>query len=499
MNTSENSIEQLTQEMENAIDSLFTPTKKIEIDPLTNEIKAENTTPRTGTSPSASAAPEIHDSIPPSGLFDQNVTKLPLSLQNALRELYQGLMTIEWDMAVSHIQKARRLLDGLSGNLTADQIGLTQHVMTQMADILAALEAIPLNQVPSHSPKLLLNLFEVLEQVLTSDNMTPEKTIAMAAPLSQELNNFFEEIERIQQDTPFQLEQGAAAGTTSPGLASAAAIARDLHRPLPEQSIPSLSLVPETEPPVAPKPVTPAAPEAPPFLQEAIAKHTMQLSRWIDRLNALEKILAGVSGMEKLLAFHRQLKQEMAAQGQILAQAIHRPMAPVAPDVRTEAPEPAQPACPWRMLARTEWWGKRIAFPQEYIAFEGKLPWGRGKQLLSKDSLPLSMLKKWPWSGIRSLLTGSLSSLEDSQLKTMVMPILVSQEPPPSIIITEPSVLLLWNPETSKGCVILADSPSTPFKTDAWTWEDAPTKPFFAGILRKNDDAIYVLSQDIFS
>lgn len=501
MNTSENSIEQLTQEMEDAIDSLFTPTKKIEIDPLTNEIKAEDATPKTEARPQASAAPGIDESSSPPELFTQDATNLPTPLQNALKEFYQSLMTIEWEMAVSHIQKARLLLDGLSGNMTADQTGLAQNVMTQMADILTALEAIPLNQAPSHSPKLLLNLYEVLEQILTSDNMTPEKTIAMAAPLSQEVNDFFEEIERIQQDIPFQLEPEGTPSTTSPALASAAAMARELQRPMPEQSLPNLQLVPETEPPVSSKHVTTPTPAATPLLQEAVARHKMQLGRWIDRLNALEKILSGVSGMEKLLAFHSQLKQEMATQERLLAQAIHQPAGPVAPGVHAATPEPApaQAACPWRMLARTEWWGKRIAFPQEYIVFEGKLPWGRAKQLLSKDSFPLTMLKKWPWSSIRSLFGGSLGSLNESQLKTMTLPILVSPEPPPSIIITEPSVLILWNPEISKGCVILADNPSTPFKTDAWTWKDAPAKPFFAGVLRKNDDEIHVLSHDIFS
>lgn len=502
MNTSENSIEQLTQEMENAIDSLFTPTKKIEIDPLTNEIKGEDVPPKTEPTPSTPTTPGTHDSTSTSELFAHNTTKLPLPLQNALREFYQSLMTIEWEMAVSHIQKARRLLDGLSENLTADQIGHTQNVMTQMADILAALEAIPLNQAPSHSPKLLLNLFDVLERILISDNMTHEKTIAMAAPLAHELNDFFEYIERIQQDIPFQLEQAPTTGVTSPTLASAAALARDLQRPMPDQSLPNLQLVPETEPPVSSKHFLPGTPEAPPLLQEAVARYTMQLGRWVDRLDALEKILSGVSGMEKLLAFHRQLKQEMATQERLLSQAIHKPVGPVVSDVHPEAQEAAKPpqaVCPWRMLARTEWWGKRIAFPQEYIVFEGKLPWGRAKQLLSKDSFSLSMLKKWPWSNIRSLLGGSLASLDESQLKTMTLPILVSPEPPPSIIITEPSVLILWNPELSKGCVILADSPSTPFKTDAWTWKDAPAKPFFAGILQKNDDEIHVLSQEIFS
>lgn len=503
MNTSEKSIEQLAQEMESAIDSLFTPTKKIEIDPLTNEIKEAGATPKTDAISSASAIPNTQKPfISPSELFTQDATKLSLPLQNALREFHQSLMTIEWEITVSHIQNARRLLDELSGNLNTDQIGLTQKVMAKMADILAALEAIPLNKAPSYSPKLLLNLFDILEQILNSNNITPEKTIAMLAPISQKLNDFFDEIERIQQDIPLQMKQDAATDIPSPALASAAAMARELQRPLLETSIPSLQLVPETEPPVSPKHITSAIPEVPPLLQEAVARHTMQLGRWIDRLNTLEKILSGVSGMEKLLAFHRQLKQEMAAQEHLLAQAIHKPVEPVVPGVHTTTSKPTQPtqtACPWHMLARTEWWGKRIAFPQEYIVFEGKLPWGRGKQLLSKDSFPLTMLKKWPWSSIRSLLGGSLAALDESQLKTMRFPILVSPEPPPSIIITEPSILILWNPEISKGCVILADTPSIPFKTDAWTWNDAPQKPFFAGVLRKNDDEIHVLSQDIFS
>ncbi len=489
--------------MENAIDSLFTPTKKIEIDPLTNEIKAENAKPRTETITSTSADSNTQKPFTsPSELFAQNTDNLQLPLHNALMELYQGLMTIEWEISVTNIQNARRLLDALSANLTADQIGLTQNIMTNMANILAALEAIPLNNMPSHSPKLLLNLFDVLKQILTSTNMTPEKTIAMTTPLSQELNDFFEEIERIQQHIPLRTEHGAATDLTSPTLASAAAMARELQRPVPEESISGLQLIPETEPTVSPKDVASTTPETSPLLQEAVARHTMQLNKWMDRLNALEKILSGVSGMEKLLAFHRQLRQEMAAQERMLAQAIHKPMEPVALDLHaavSRSVPPSQTPCPWRMLARTEWWGKRIAFPQEYIVFEGKLPWGRGKQLLSKDSLSLTMLKKWPWSGIRPLLGGSLAAMDESRLKTMTIPILVSPEPPPSIIITEPSVLILWNPETSKGYVILADNPSTQFKTDAWTWNDAPAKPFFAGVLRKNDEEIHVLSQDIFS
>lgn len=498
MNTSENSIEQLTQEMENAIDSLFTPTKKIEIDPLTNAIKDEDVSLKTET---ISAIPTDLNTQRPftatSELFAQNTANLPLPLQNALKEFYQCLMTIDWEMSISNIRKARQLLDELTKNLTANQIELAQNIMIRLADILAALEAIPINKVPSNSPKLLLNLFNMIEKLLTSNNIIAEKSIAIPAPLSQNINDFFDEIERIQQHVPLQTEQSAATDITSPTIASAAAMAHDLQRPISEEPIPSLQLVPETTPPVAPQRVAPTTSEASPFLQEAVARHTMQLGRWMDRMNTLEKILSGVSGMEKLIAFHRQLKHEMAEQEHLLAQAIHKPV-----DVHASLAKPAQPpqtACPWRMLTRTEWWGKRIAFPQDYIVFEGKLPWGRGKQLLTKDSFPLTMLKKWPWSSIRSILGGSLAAMDESRLKMMTIPILISPEPPPSIIITEPSVLILWDSETSKGCVILADSPTTPFKTDAWTWDGTPVKPFFAGVLRKNDDEIQVLSQDIFS
>jgi len=509
MNTSENSIDQLTQEMENAIDSLFMPMRQIEIDPLTNEIKKDDATRMSDATPLVAATIDNPSQEQFTGVSQSRIqptaTNLSPHLQNALRELQQSLMTIEWEMSVAHIQNARRLLNVLSGELTEEQIDMTQNVRGQIADILVAIETISLNRAPGNFPELLLKLFDVLEQILKSGNMTHERVLAMLTPLSNELNKFFEQIERVQQEATLSLELDTATDTAAQTLASAAVMARDLQRPSPPQYPSEPQGAPETGPSIATlQPVSPLS-DASPVLQDVIGRQIRELTRWMDRLSSLEKILSGVPAMEKLLAFHGQLKQEMAAQERFLRQSLNRPLehVPESPTASAVGVGPApvdhHPVCPWRMLVRTEWWGKRIAFPQEYIAFEGKLPWGRGQKLLSKDIFYLNILKKWPWSGIRSLLTGRLSSLEEGQLKTMALPILVSPDPPPPIIITEPTTLILWNAEISKGCVILADNPTIPFKTDAWTWEDAPQKPFFAGRLRKNEDEIYVLSQDIFS
>jgi len=176
MNTSENSIDQLTQEMENAIDSLFTPTRQIEIDPLTNEIKKDDATRMSDATPLVAATIDNPSQEQFTGVSQSRIqptaTNLSPHLQNALRELQQSLMTIEWEMSVAHIQNARRLLNVLSGELTEEQIDMTQNVRGQIADILVAIETISLNRAPGNFPKLLLKLFDVLEQILKSDNMT---------------------------------------------------------------------------------------------------------------------------------------------------------------------------------------------------------------------------------------------------------------------------------------------------------------------------------------
>lgn len=506
MNLSKNSIEQLTQEMENAIDDLFKPTKTIEIDPLTNEIKDEKNLQTSNIlSPTISTQKHDTDTISKQeSLSIVDMTSLSPETQTALKELQQSLLTIDWEITISHIKQSRMLLDRLNGTLTEKQIQIAQKIMSQMADILATIESTPLPQIPANSPKLLIDLYNFLEQSLISINQITEKTISIPPELSKQITNFFEQIERIQQETPLTIEIETASSSISQTLTSDKELSKEIVSSVGIASEPDIT---SYKHPTKIKPIEVpqnllTSPSTSSSLTEVITNHTQKLAKWIDKLNTLEKILAGVSGMEKLLAFYKQLKDDMAAEERILLQSIGKPLGSVEHHQPISSPTPVQPkpkACPWHLLVRTEWWGKRIAFPQEYIAFEGKLPWGRGRQLITKDVFQLKMLKKWPWSKISSLLQGSMANLNEKQLAAMSIPILVSSEPPPSIIITDPHIIILWNHETSKGCAILADTPTLPFKTDTWVWDDTPQKPFFAGILRKNEDEIYVLSQEIFS
>ncbi len=535
--------EDFTKEVESVIDDLFTPSKAIEIDPLTNEIKdvdestdqslsdlsleMEDATEEAGPEPQIEleedGAPKAQAEEPSEVLeFDLKleIEPEPLPEENAsdqgaggeapefdsdslLNEIQQAVWTLEWEVTEDSIRELRQMLGRLKGEIQIPDQGFSQ-VVKEMEQVLGDMEQNAEN-VPTSAPVALKKGVEYLMACKGEQTYQGDLQELFNEAISG-LNAAF-----ASHKAGEQKNQGDDLGEQMESL--------------------DLEIEPEPEPPVSqPEPPAPQVEQeihkavdsgqqrqGPPSLtvetaesSRMLAEHLSVLQTCVERIRPVEQLLANTRGMNKLHMFLEDLRKRLERQIGLLQELVGGDI-PAAPAPETtheshfkaateqekttdqEPPrEPSKEKCPWKELFLARIGDITAGLIMEEVAFHGTVPLLAGGNLMNQKKIALKRLKPWPWSKLSSLVQGNLLAIEESELTSMEVPVMQFTNPTANPDKGRNVVILS---QDSKTAVVFLDTEPDYFSVDEdHTYEPASPESPWEGVLKVDGKTIHIMS-----
>jgi len=208
-----------------------------------------------------------------------------------------------------------------------------------------------------------------------------------------------------------------------------------------------------------------------------IRRNIKILNNCAARLIQLEKLFSETPGYGKLFSAIKNLRELIEYQLDSLTRAL-------TDDFRTVEAPPILPvrrwkmrsrgasvSCPWNSLVVAKWKNAPVAFIPEQISYFGDNPTICQKKYGTKTLYPLKNLKKSPLDKLQKRLTGALSSLNESQLRKMKLPILKHPGIFQAFSEPLPKYYLLVLSHGDKGGVVFLDTPGeTTQVSQQWPW-----------------------------
>ena len=456
-------IDPLTQEVkdveiDDTIDDLFKPSKKIEIDPLTQEVKdveqeqedfpvAFELTEE--EKKAAQAKPETEQDREPEGLAveEQSETlveldlelevegetaevvseaekvKTPDDMKAKLEQLKQQIFTIEWEITESQIHETLSLISGLMAAPEVNGQPQAHSMMALMENVLRNFQYYPEN-IPAIAPSILKKTTQYLIDLLTGK----DSSIDSDNSLLQDLKALVEKPEKSEkkidhEQIPVLDEEPEQAGDMQ---GSAPAVEQPTEQKQPQVDV-LVSMEKEENPATAP------AEPADDFLSEQgrhlLKKHLIELKRYINRIESLEKLLSKTPGMDKLYSFQHDIR--LGLEGQLTELSgfffqnveLYLPERGPARKESTDNSGTAPAQSPWQELFSISIDGVEVGFPADQVVYVSGPPWHSKSAIKKAATLSLNKLKPWPWSKLKGLFRGRLGGLEDSVLSSMQFPV----------------------------------------------------------------------------
>lgn len=537
--------EDFLNEIDGSIDALFVPTRHIEIDALTNEVK-EKTSPNDPTLDASSSHLKVHSpenrasdapltleleselasapeqgpkkvpygdkglaheaTLPPSSLdgLRQSILSLDWEISDAtLNEVEQSLEAVGSDRAFAGSAGALgiiAILKGASMRLRKDASSPPTNIVRALQKGLAGL--VSLADGPREDrEKRITALREEIEKIMnpTSGPNLDESGSAYQSPKPQKTNPP-QGFDAISLD--IELED-ALHKAIQPNADTKPIIEAPSHSALSGPPTPRLSACA-----ILPPAKTKTCPDE--VIETAILEHISRLDGWIESIRPIERLFSSTPGMEKLRAFEERLMGDMRRERDRLA-GIFKEKTGMAPEPSSaESPHPSDPAAhtkstkpasplplPWENLCVVSGKEGLIALIPDEIAFSGPSPWWVRRKAFEARSFSLRLLKPWPWSRLNTLFAGELGELDASALSSAefpVHPLSLSGENG-SAIPRRPHILVLY--AQGRGLILfLAEAPRPFAVTAEWSWNpgDGSESGSIAGELRRGGKSIPVLS-----
>ncbi len=350
------------------------------------------------------------------------------------------LMTLEWEISQTNIDRARGALEGLKPLFDEEKTNTLAEIFSLMEQIFEAMSVAP-QSVPTSAPKTLKEGLHALKAAHESDDMTlVEQTL-----IDPTLSELRSAVPQIPKDYSKGIPQEAA---SAPAATPESAQATGEEAP---QEVLDVEL---------PGPNALAAPKE---LLEVVNGHITILGKCIKkRIVPIENLFGKTPGYEKLHAIHAELRERLENQKQALINALGSAFeAGAVPPAHqsTSSPVSQGAPCPVSTVATTSWNGKTIAVIPEQIAFQG-MP----AKTTNGPIFPLKHLCRWPWGKVSALVKGELASLDEATLKSTSVGLASGQEG------LTADLLILFNKGAGMGLWI--DGDITPMQlTDEWSWE----------------------------
>lgn len=414
-------------EIDDAIDNLFAP--HAGAGPATPApAAAENVAPQTPAEP----AP-VKTATAPAGLPGADGP-------DAFSPFEEALLSLDWEISASNIEKARGALKEIQGVFEVDKAVALTEVFALMDRLLEAMAIAP-QSVSTSAPKTLQEGLQTLRVAAGAEDLSLiEKTL-----IDPTLSELRSAVPNIPKDYS-KLGQAAATrkqDTFGAELKTAAAV----------QAAPSPAVTPVqsggAEEDLLPE--LPAASGKSAVLIDAVNAHLTVLGKCITkRIIPVENLFAKTPGYEKLHAIHTELRERLERQRQNLLKALGG-------DYQADAPAPieavsgpsaktAAAACPWRSVALADWDGKTVAFLPEQIAYNDK---PAAKVSKCGPFLSVKDLKRGFFGKVGFVVQGELGLHKEAILKTLTIPVAKSSEEPTAesrllVLFKENSGLAFW-------------------------------------------------------
>ena len=445
-----------TSEIEDTIDDLFKPAKKIEIDPLTQEVKeidqeqevlpvefeleeGDKTPEQTEPEIEAAGGPEsLTPKEQPETLLELDLelevdeaaagepeeaaaeaekTETPDGVGAKLEQLRQQIFTIEWEVTEPQIHQTLSLISSLIAAPEISGRPQARSMVELMEKVLRNIQYHPEN-VPATAPSVLKKTAEYLLDLLTAKDSSPDT----GGTLLQDLKALVEKPRKEEEETG--REQ-----TPVPDEKAEKADER-------EESAPAAELPPVEVPVGAAKEkttATEAAERADNLLSDQgrrlLKAHLAELKRYINRIEALEKLLSKTPGMDKLYSFQHDIRLGLEGQLAELSRFFFQQVELDLPEKVPTKPEnednskKASARSAWQEILTVSVDGVEVGFPAEQAVYVSGPPWHSRSAIKKASTLSLKKLKPWPWSKLKGLFQGRLASLEDSVLSSMQFPV----------------------------------------------------------------------------
>jgi len=516
-----------TSEIEDTIDDLFKPSKEIEIDPLTQEVKEVAREQKQDDFPvefeletekeADVRMEEVTKPAPDSEIQDAKAeedTLLELDLElevedqetqeqeqqeevvaqepeavaqeadqkpgikEKLEQLKQQIFTIEWEVTEPQIHQTLSLLTSL---LRSPKIGgqpKARSMMELMKKVLQNIQYYP-EKVPATAPSVLKRTTEFLLNLHsgkevsseTEESIINELTALIRRPEDTEAESgekflILEEVEEETEETKVEDQ----AGQIRP-------------EPEPTKEMPPAAQTVETQ--------NEASSGTEGLSTEGLRilkAHLVEIKKCINRIEPLENLLSKTPGMEKLYSFQRDIRLRLERQLEEVSgfffdgAELHLPTAVQAKkDSEEYARDMNLATCPWKELLTINIDGMEIGFPPEEVVFMSTPPWHAKSAIRKADALPLSKLKAWPWSKLKGLFSGRLADLEESAIASKTVPIVRKLGGRDLPVASNYTVIILF--DGNKGAAILAEE--KPLKIEISRdakWTDNPADGFEAEV-----------------
>ena len=511
-----------TKNIEGTIDDLFNPSRQIEIDPLTSEIRdvpekeadqhesfqvvdyeekheeeipllesedleifteeKETPTHEGSMDPDLDLRLEIEEEGP-------EAVSETVNLEDELSRLNQIFMTLEWEVAQTHVVSALDLVKTIRERPEIKEDTYLHKHLDLMVGILEGMRDHP-EKIPTSGPNAMKKGLDALNLLIGKGDQYPENREEFLSTARMELESA---MPGEAQKTPLEVPQVTASED----------LVEDIKERKEDQPIPTTADVSKEQP----MPVEPEAPEHA-ALTAAVKSHIQVLDECISHILPIEKLLAQTTGMEKLHRFQQDIKDRLEEQKKLLHYTLTGETIPVAhrPDLVSRhtgdtgleidkqvekdlSPPPVSDNCPWMGIAVAQWADKEVAFVPEEVAFAGTVPFWIRKGLKNLETFQLKKVKAWPWSKLQSQMQGELSKRKESQLIGLEFPVIKNPASSQKFSESTDNLVVLVLFSGKKGLVLMLESTlrtiSVPRQS---SWEPSePGKGLWAGNLKLED------------
>ena len=470
-----------TKEIEGTIDNLFNPTKKIVIDPLTNEIKEveekelqlelEESKEHTNNNQNKQAKkenikpPEIgnEDTSDDELLLvtdNQQITEevrnpkdnnevLEISSNNLNKTNQENVdEELEFELELENeesqnnaildndtyvdekielIQKLEQVVLTVEWEITPKLVEEALKIVKQLKDKLSEDQT-----YQSKSLDILLLMEEIIEYLLIAPDKLPTNTTVVLKKgvkiLSDILNNTDVSNEKIK-DIVLNFKK-----------------ILDNYKNSSKTDSKSQKELKQTEQPIknSNKQIVKKEEDVDPriknLLLDTIKQQLIVLDECIDKIIPIEQTLSKVKETQKLYLFHKTLREELEKQYNYIINNLkkvellpkqflqkkdrkktHISTKPI--EDLIEKKETIQ--CPWTRLLGVNWDNRFSAIPLDVeIVYNGPIPRKAKNQVKASNNIELSKFKTWPWTKIKDMFSGSLAQKSEEELKSLKIPII---------------------------------------------------------------------------
>ena len=370
---------------------------------------------------------------------------------DAFSPFEEALLSLDWEISASNIEKARRALKEIQGVFEVDKAVALTEVFSLMDRLLEAMAIAP-QSVSTSAPKTLQEGLQTLRVAAGAEDLSLIEKSLIDPTLS--------ELRSAVPNIPKDYSKLGQAAATRKQDACGAEMKTAVVQAAPSSAVPLVQSGGAEEDLQLELPVAPGRSAV---LIDAVNAHLTVLGKCITkRIIPVENLFAKTPGYEKLHAIHTELRERLERQRQNLLKALGG-------DYQADAPAPAEavsgpsakPAgsvaavCPWQSVALASWGGKTVAFLPEQIAYEGKPAAGVRK---CGPFLSVKDLKRGFFGKVGFVVQGELGMHGEAILKKMTVPVAKASDAQEGAPTAESPLLVLF--KENSGLAFWLDAPT---------------------------------------